>query len=234
MDVSSSSLPSGSGAPSQEKDFPHHLGVSKLSHRIGKTTAPSSGSYHHQGKSHDDQHHRPPVYTIDKSDFRSVVQRLTGSPTSERFSEPPPIRPQKPPSSRLQRMKPPPLTPFTRAQPDISQNPLSFTAGPLPVAPSPPESTGADLLAKPVPSSAPLNPASLPPVSPSRFLLLSPICSVQTRSPKPPLPSKLPSPSSNPSLADVGLPFSPSSPWGGLLPPSSPGFLRLPIPSSKS
>ncbi|XP_031491928.1 VQ motif-containing protein 9-like [Nymphaea colorata] len=234
MDDSSSSLSLSSGASGQEQHHQHQLGVSKLSHKIGKTTTPSSANYHHQGKSHDDHHHRPPVYTIDKSDFRSVVQRLTGSPTSERFSDPPPIRPQKPPSSRLQRMKPPPLTPFPRGQPEISQNPLAFTTGPLPVAPNPPEPTGEDLLVRPAASSAPLNPASLPPVSPSQFLLLSPICLAQTRSPKPPLASKLPSPSSNPSLADAGLPFSPSSPWGGLLPPSSPGFLRLPIPSSKS
>ncbi|KAG2699047.1 hypothetical protein I3843_07G174300 [Carya illinoinensis] len=55
------------------------------------------------------QQHQPPVYNINKNDFRDVVQKLTGSPAHERFSTPPPIHPPKPPSSRLQRIRPPPL-----------------------------------------------------------------------------------------------------------------------------
>lgn len=54
--------------------------------------------------------HQPPVYNINKSDFRDVVQKLTGSPAHERFSTPPPIHPPKPQSSRLQRIRPPPLS----------------------------------------------------------------------------------------------------------------------------
>ncbi|CAH9143460.1 unnamed protein product [Cuscuta epithymum] len=52
---------------------------------------------------------QPPVYNINKSDFRDVVQKLTGSPAHERMSTPPPIQHPKPQSSRLQRIRPPPL-----------------------------------------------------------------------------------------------------------------------------
>ncbi|VFQ81393.1 unnamed protein product [Cuscuta campestris] len=61
------------------------------------------------------QHHpappqqQPPVYNINKSDFRDVVQKLTGSPAHERISTPPPIQHPKQQSSRLQRIRPPPL-----------------------------------------------------------------------------------------------------------------------------
>ncbi|KAB1204019.1 hypothetical protein CJ030_MR8G002824 [Morella rubra] len=55
------------------------------------------------------QQHQPPVYNINKNDFRDVVQKLTGSPAHERFSTPPPIHAPKPASSRLQRIRPPPL-----------------------------------------------------------------------------------------------------------------------------
>ncbi|KAK7282827.1 hypothetical protein RIF29_11908 [Crotalaria pallida] len=58
--------------------------------------------------------HQPPVYNINKNDFRDVVQKLTGSPAHDRTlsnpTPPPPLIHQpKPPSSRLQRIRPPPL-----------------------------------------------------------------------------------------------------------------------------
>lgn len=73
------------------------------------------------------QQHQPPVYNINKNDFRDVVQRLTGSPAHERFSTPPPIQPPKPPSSRLQRIRPPPLVQISNRPPPLPQinNPMS-------------------------------------------------------------------------------------------------------------
>ncbi|GLJ21797.1 hypothetical protein SUGI_0406890 [Cryptomeria japonica] len=56
-----------------------------------------------------------PLYTIDKDDFRSIVQRLTGSPAAPQpppVAPPPPPNPNPPPNPappRLQRPKPPPL-----------------------------------------------------------------------------------------------------------------------------
>ncbi|XP_010416814.1 PREDICTED: VQ motif-containing protein 9-like isoform X2 [Camelina sativa] len=105
--------------------------LNKLSHKISKPTTNSSSSApapavnreidHHpppplpppppinQGNLHQ---HQPPVYNINKNDFRDVVQKLTGSPAHERISAPPqqPIHHPKPhQSSRLHRIRPPPL-----------------------------------------------------------------------------------------------------------------------------
>ncbi|OAY58099.1 VQ motif-containing protein 9 [Manihot esculenta] len=65
------------------------------------------------------QQHQPPVYNINKNDFRDVVQKLTGSPAHDRFSTPPPIQPPKPPSSRLQRIRPPPLVHVSNRPPPL-------------------------------------------------------------------------------------------------------------------
>ncbi|MCL7032721.1 hypothetical protein MKW94_027245 [Papaver nudicaule] len=73
------------------------------------------------------QQQQPPVYNINKSDFRDVVQKLTGSPAHhDRFSTPPPIQPPKPPSSRLHRIRPPPL------QPPRPSSPLNNAAAFIP------------------------------------------------------------------------------------------------------
>ncbi|KAK4352385.1 hypothetical protein RND71_027903 [Anisodus tanguticus] len=63
------------------------------------------------------QQQQPPVYNINKSDFRDVVQKLTGSPAHERISTPPPIQQPKAPSSRLQRIRPPPLAQISNRPP---------------------------------------------------------------------------------------------------------------------
>ncbi|KAJ6685606.1 VQ MOTIF-CONTAINING PROTEIN 9 [Salix purpurea] len=68
------------------------------------------------------QQHQPPVYNINKNDFRDVVQKLTGSPAHERFSTPPPIHPPKPQSSRLQRIRPPPLAHVSNRPPPLLNN----------------------------------------------------------------------------------------------------------------
>ncbi|XP_030454641.2 VQ motif-containing protein 9-like [Syzygium oleosum] len=64
---------------------------------------------------------QPPVYNINKNDFRDVVQKLTGSTSHDRAPTPPPppqqqqqqqqpqVQAPKPPSSRLHRIRPPPL-----------------------------------------------------------------------------------------------------------------------------
>ncbi|KAK6940189.1 VQ protein [Dillenia turbinata] len=106
------------------------------------------------------QQHQPPVYNINKSDFRDVVQKLTGSPAHERFSTPPPINPPKPPSSRLQKIRPPPLAQITNRPPPLlncaaplpppqqqpqqsppnaaSTNPIRLLSNPNPLSPLPP------------------------------------------------------------------------------------------------
>nr|GEX16977.1 VQ motif-containing protein 9-like [Tanacetum cinerariifolium] len=57
---------------------------------------------------------QPPVYIVSKSDFRDVVQKLTGSPAHKSVANTaaPELHPSslvKPQSSRLQRISPPPL-----------------------------------------------------------------------------------------------------------------------------
>ncbi|XP_019153123.1 PREDICTED: VQ motif-containing protein 9-like isoform X2 [Ipomoea nil] len=75
---------------------------------------------------------QPPVYNINKSDFRDVVQKLTGSPAHERMATPPPIHQPKPPSSRLQRIRPPPLAQIGNRPPQL----MNVVGGP-PLQPLP-------------------------------------------------------------------------------------------------
>ncbi|PPR83217.1 hypothetical protein GOBAR_AA37495 [Gossypium barbadense] len=86
--------------------------LNKLSHKISKPSTANAppiikkSSFDHTQA----QQNQPPVYNINKNDFRDVVQKLTGSPAHERYStSPPPIHQPKPQSSRLQRIRPPPL-----------------------------------------------------------------------------------------------------------------------------
>lgn len=89
--------------------------------------------------------HQPPVYNINKNDFRDVVQKLTGSPAHERFpsstSTPPPpsVHHPKPASSRLQRIRPPPLAQISNRPPPLLnsavQPPLHFGGVGRPTAP---------------------------------------------------------------------------------------------------
>ncbi|KAL0361771.1 UNVERIFIED_CONTAM: VQ motif-containing protein 9 [Sesamum radiatum] len=68
------------------------------------------------------QSQQPPVYNINKNDFRDVVQKLTGSPAHERNPTPPPPATQsRPPSSRLQRIRPPPLAQIINRPPQLTQ-----------------------------------------------------------------------------------------------------------------
>ncbi|XP_031286080.1 VQ motif-containing protein 9-like [Pistacia vera] len=89
---------------------------------------------HQQNLQHQHQH-QPPVYNINKNDFRDVVQKLTGSPAHERFSTPPPIHQPKPPSSRLQRIRPPPLVHVSNRPPPM------LPCAPPPIPPPNPTAT---------------------------------------------------------------------------------------------
>ncbi|KMT19808.1 hypothetical protein BVRB_1g008600 [Beta vulgaris subsp. vulgaris] len=133
--------------------FLRHL--NKLSHKISKPNIPPSnvaGSSTFKKPSSSSsseppvhpppppqQQQQPPVYNINKSDFRDVVQKLTGSPAHATATshQPPaqPIHAPKPASSRLQRIRPPPLSQLTSRPPPLLNpniNPLS----PLPPLPT--------------------------------------------------------------------------------------------------
>ncbi|CAN1181879.1 VQ motif-containing protein 9 [Linum perenne] len=150
---------SSSGAAPDSRDQ-YLKGLNKLSHKISKPT-PTITSISKLTSNPPplplppppppqqlpQQQSQPPVYNINKNDFRDVVQKLTGSPAHDRSSPapPPPIHPPKPQSSRLQRIRPPPLAHLTNRPP------------PPPPLPNNPSSS---FVLRP-PSAAPLSP--LPP-----------------------------------------------------------------------
>ncbi|XP_047340700.1 VQ motif-containing protein 9-like [Impatiens glandulifera] len=86
------------------------------------------------------QQNQPPVYNINKSDFRDVVQKLTGSPAHERLSGTPPcpIQPPKQPNSRLQRIRPPPLVQINNLVFPPPVYPTNLRPPPVPFSPLPP------------------------------------------------------------------------------------------------
>ncbi|KAL2498025.1 vq motif-containing protein 9 [Abeliophyllum distichum] len=107
--------------------------VNKMSHKISKSirkqlpppTPPNIPIFENinqnpqsQPPQNNLQQQQPPVYNINKNDFRDVVQKLTGSPAHER---PPPVSQPRPPSSRLQRIRPPPLSQIFNRPPPLAQ-----------------------------------------------------------------------------------------------------------------
>lgn len=225
------------------------LGVNKLGKNIRKSpihqtifTNPTTGSSRPQSQ--------PQVYNINKNDFRSIVQQLTGSPLREPPAARPTQHPPRPQSTRLQKIKPPPLTPINR--PRIPIHP--FTAQPpqygqqqsmhaLPPftptdswgnrAESPVsaymrylqasivDSAGPASQGHPSPSGLLPNP-HLPPILSPRYGLQSP----RMNPTAPPFPPPLPSPGIN------GLPLLPSPTSQFLLPSPSSGFYNLLSPQS--
>ncbi|XP_057977460.1 protein HAIKU1-like [Malania oleifera] len=128
-----------------------HLGVNKIGKNIRKSPLhqPNFGNTARQQP-------QPQVYNISKNDFRSIVQQLTGSPSQEPLPRPP-HNPPKPPSMRLQKIRPPPLTPINR--PHIHPPPQAL--GPA-MAPRPaPEPAPYNSLVRPAQFGQP-SPASLP------------------------------------------------------------------------
>ncbi|XP_010531705.1 PREDICTED: protein HAIKU1-like [Tarenaya hassleriana] len=87
-----------------------HLGVNKIGKNIRKSPLhqPNFGN----GNAVRPQP-QPQVYNISKNDFRSIVQQLTGSPSRESLPQPP-QNPLKPQNTRLQKIRPAPLTQFNR------------------------------------------------------------------------------------------------------------------------
>ncbi|XP_061336865.1 protein HAIKU1-like [Gastrolobium bilobum] len=99
--------------------------------RMGKNIKKSPLHQPNFGNNAARQQPQPHVYNISKNDFRNIVQQLTGSPS---HSQDPPPRPQhnspKPQSMRLQKIRPPPLTPVNRPR---FPPPMPVPAGPPPV-----------------------------------------------------------------------------------------------------
>lgn len=123
--VSATSTGNNNTGNNNNRDNHYLRQLNKLSHKISKPTSSASFSAaavnqetDHQPQqqiNHGNLHqHQPPVYNINKNDFRDVVQKLTGSPAHERISASPqqPVHhPKAHQSSRLHRIRPPPLAP---------------------------------------------------------------------------------------------------------------------------
>ncbi|KAF6136105.1 hypothetical protein GIB67_000509 [Kingdonia uniflora] len=105
-----------------------HLGVNK----IGKNIRKSPLHQPNYGNVNKPQPPQPHVYNISKNDFRNIVQQLTGSPSHNQPPPRPTHNPPRPPSMRLQRIRPPPLTPITRPPPYMAPPPLPMQPGPSP------------------------------------------------------------------------------------------------------
>ncbi|KAK7853761.1 protein haiku1 [Quercus suber] len=88
-----------------------HLGVNKIGKNIRKSPLHQPNFANNNPAAR--QQPQPQVYNISKNDFRNIVQQLTGSPSQEPLPRPP-NNPPKPQSMRLQRIRPPPLTPINR------------------------------------------------------------------------------------------------------------------------
>ncbi|EOA27216.1 hypothetical protein CARUB_v10023326mg [Capsella rubella] len=92
-----------------------HLGVNKIGKNIRKSPLhqPNVSANLHNSSAARPQN-QPQVYNISKNDFRSIVQQLTGSPARESLPRPPQNNPPKPQNTRLQRIRPAPLTQINR------------------------------------------------------------------------------------------------------------------------
>lgn len=184
------------------------------------------------------QQSQPPVYNIDKNDFRDVVQKLTGSPAhlSNRPQPPPPppavmvtSPPQQPPRpspvpqplSRLHRIRPPPLAQFPPHHPSSIPAPPPLVGdgwARLPLSPLPPFPTVSAAAESPISAYMRRLHSGLPPLAPSppgvappQLLPLSPLSFGCVPSPQ--------------TASAYQVMLSPS-----LLFPTSPG---MPIPSPK-
>ncbi|KAK1438441.1 hypothetical protein QVD17_04250 [Tagetes erecta] len=91
-----------------------NLGVNKISKNIRKTPLPQSNVVDPARSVS-----QPQVYNINKNDFRSIVQQLTGSPLhhSQQILTPPVNLNHR--NTRLQRVRPPPLSPININPPQM-------------------------------------------------------------------------------------------------------------------
>ncbi|KDP28330.1 hypothetical protein JCGZ_14101 [Jatropha curcas] len=108
-----------------------HLGVNKMGKNIRKSPLHQPNFANNVNR----QQPQPQVYNISKNEFRNIVQQLTGSPSQEPLPRPP-HNPPKPQSMRLQKIRPPPLSPINRPQipppapaPAVAPPPVPFNNG---------------------------------------------------------------------------------------------------------
>ncbi|XP_010481415.1 PREDICTED: protein HAIKU1-like [Camelina sativa] len=96
----------------------HHLGVNKMGKSIRKD--PSN-------QQNQQQNPQALVYNINKTDFRSIVQQLTGLGSTSSVNPPPQANPPKPPNSRLVKVRPAPLTQVNHPplQPPVQSVPIA-------------------------------------------------------------------------------------------------------------
>ncbi|RZS27337.1 hypothetical protein BHM03_00060793 [Ensete ventricosum] len=198
----------------------------------------------------------PQVYNISKNDFRSIVQQLTGTPSRDSSpaaaaanSRPQHRPPQpRPSSSRLQKIRPPPLAPIARpphpplrpvaaaVQPPPRYPPLVPYRNPnskLPPVPIPhPNSNPSSSFPRPPPSAGAAW-AESPVSAYMRYLESSLLGSDTSRLPQPqPLMPPLPSPGLLPSPLPLLLPSPRGITNSSSLPlPPTPSASPLPLPS---
>ncbi|KAJ8513494.1 hypothetical protein OPV22_003928 [Ensete ventricosum] len=235
-----------------------HLGVNKLGKNIRKSPLHQPAYYPNPKPQppppplpqQQQQPPQPQVYNISKNDFRSIVQQLTGTPSRDNSPAPPPPRPRppqpRPSSTRLQKIRPPPLAPIARPPPPplASSRPPPRYPPPIPYQnpnPNPnlpPAAVDPSSFSRPLPSAAAAGPAwADSPVSAyMRYLESSLLSSDMSRQPHPqpqphlpPLPSPglLPSP-----RPPIHLPSPRAVANSSFMPPPpSPSASVLPSPS---
>ncbi|KAG6500133.1 hypothetical protein ZIOFF_039947 [Zingiber officinale] len=201
------------------------LGINKQSKQIRKPSPPP-----------------PPqqIYNISKNDFRAVVQQLTGSPSRDHLRPQPPPRP-RPPSSRLLKIRPPPLSPIApppHPNPNLrapawASSPVSAYMRYLESTLLGPASSSRHRPPPPFPSPPPL--ALLSPrliMSPNSFLSPSPSGYLNLLSPRSPYPLISPGFQYPPPPVFSPLPHPETLGAGtgghGLPAPPSPGFFFFP------
>lgn len=173
------------------------------------------------------QQPQPQIYNISKSDFRDVVQQLTGSPlrSQEPLSRPPQNLP-KPPSMRLQKIRPPPLTPLDRTHIPSSR--------PVPVpapAPAPAPAPGSSITRPPL--FAQSSPTMESPVSAYMRYLQSSILDAGPRQTPPYHQPQIPQPGVQFRAQPPPSAQLPTPPVPALLSPQMNGPAALPSPASQ-
>ncbi|KAF8100958.1 hypothetical protein N665_0212s0002 [Sinapis alba] len=110
-----------------------HLGVNKIGKNIRKCPLhqqPSLAAHANLAAAERPQPH-PQVYNINRNDFRSIVQQLTGSLSHESLPRPPQNNSPKPQNTRLQRIRPSPLAQINRpAMAPLQHHPHSLMRPP--------------------------------------------------------------------------------------------------------
>ncbi|XP_074591845.1 protein HAIKU1-like [Curcuma longa] len=219
----------------------HHqqqLGVNKMGKNIRKSPLHQPAYYNHRpypppptNHQPQQQQQQPPpqpqpqVYNISKNDFRSIVQQLTGTPSRDSTPGPPAVPQPRPSSSRLQKIRPPPLAPIARPPPPPpphAARPQPHPhAHPPPPFPNPNINLNHSRAVFPRPDGPSW--AESPVSAYMRYLESSLLSSDASRHPRPPPP--LPSP---------GLLPSPRPPFPLPPPRGVPNSASLPLPTPPS